>query len=1153
MNKNRRRLSLVGLSALLLAGSTLGVFFPLQGDLEAAPVKKRVVYNAESGAKPHPNRDTVTVGKAPTATTTITEDAGAGNKIQKIVFYKGTEAVRTIEVDAQTFTGTESFTGEPIPVVSGDNGSAGSWMAWSRGITSTEWNAGNQGVTWNYASPTDITPAVTEDITTVDSGRTYRYDYKKAPYKNVRLKVKYSRTTNFSGNINGEDLTFTKEFIDDRANTIRLQNPSAPTSDTVRINNRDNVTTGDLGISGKTHHSTKIESILVGVEPGGDPSAETRSLDYATIQFTQEHDLDGRKYYLREDGGSMVPYVDTNPKAQAMMFYYAAYSFTVKSFTYHYPDRYWVYTESEPHEPGPETPGSFTGCTVRDGRVIEGEQLTPNASAVIKADSRDREIFDVLQGIPTSESLYSNVLANSYLHKFKFKEQLGTCVYDLTVSKSYNLTWKETKPVVPGPDGRPGPATTEDKSETADAQYPVHIERYFSYWIVDNIGVYQIDQALLQNYAFNGESIAIKPAGYVPPTLSVTKSGKYTADPGPGNWTADTQDVPGIDSKPDVPDDLDLLAGETEQKIKQVQVSNDTVVFNGRTLMNGSTVERKGQDPQPVPNSTPITRDVLYSPNHMIPSSKTNRQSAPSMGTITYKPLSANVNAALGDTYPIGSINPVTVHTPVVNESSASDDAAHNQKTTPNYSRQAFILDRPFTITMPTSGQHQSYPGYGHRDYAKYYRSKEVYFPFDVYAGDRSTFYPKNTWINIPVNQITTEFFLPVWVDEGDYTVYYRNVAENAPGISPTEQDANFNLVNHVASHTVNVEVIGRLYDFRITDISDYNWERVFRKEEGSPIHTGNTYWTGLRSIDGAARGNHAPFTLPILPGSSPLQGMKNAAVKTGYSFKFDLKTKGNMFGETDGLRITPSFTFVSKDGQTKTPVDLYYSRDDEPLIQVGSPEDKEERYVILNDRLRSVTEEELTDTARYKYNNYYGFSEMYNVSRNLFIADYIERFTKLKTPIGRISLLLLPEQLRTFIGPKINLPASVDTERANAAEQKWYGEYSLPGDPYVVAKGTNLAEYGRTHRGMTKRDPIFLREGYVIVNFNIESIRNGELTNPHLQYIHAPLMNQWNLEGYKRGVKDAWGNTFSLQDGDVVFFNADKSYKDDFEVQVPH
>ena len=79
----------------------------------------------------------------------------------------------------------------------------------------------------------------------------------------------------------------------------------------------------------------------------------------------------------------------------------------------------------------------------------------------------------------------------------------------------------------------------------------------------------------------------------------------------------------------------------------------------------------------------------------------------------------------------------------------------------------------------------------------------------------------------------------------------------------------------------------------------------------------------GLGSAAGV-RGNALPYTLPIAPGKHPVQGYKNAAVKTGYHFKFDLKTKGNMFGAQDGISITPSFYFVNADGSGRQAVDLY-------------------------------------------------------------------------------------------------------------------------------------------------------------------------------------------------------------------------------------
>ncbi|BFH64532.1 hypothetical protein PAJ34TS1_51240 [Paenibacillus azoreducens] len=536
-----------------------------------------------------------------------------------------------------------------------------------------------------------------------------------------------------------------------------------------------------------------------------------------------------------------------------------------------------------------------------------------------------------------------------------------------------------------------------------------------------------------------------------------------------------------------------------------------------------------------------------------------NKKDTPSSGKIAYDLMAGNINGGENKEFPIHGINTVTVHTPVINYSSVSDDKAHNQKTNPNYSRSALILERPFQVRIPTNGQHVNYPGYGNRDYAKYFRTKQVLFPFDVYNENKTRFIPKNTWIDIPVNQLDTAFFLPVWVDEGDYQVYFRNIAENSPNDyeNQGEQDANRNLIHHAATDEVSVEVIGRLYDFHITDIADYNWQNVFRTQSGSANPTGVSYWVGQKLIDGDPRGNKEIYTLTIRPGSHPLRGYKNVSVKTGYHFKFDFKTKGNMFGPLDGIRIMPSFYFVSKDGKpvnargdTRVPVDLYYNNNKSNFIKVGSAQDQVQRYVILNERLRNVPAVELTDTASYKYNHY---GQTGGLNKNQFIQNYLNVFTKQKTPVGSYSLLILPEQLRTFLRLQENIPGPVDPERANVSIQKWYGEYSLPAEPFVVLAGTNVAEYGRTHGGLNSKSPIFLKNGYIVVNFNIESIQAGNLKNPHLQYINAPLMNQWELEGYRRNIQDSFGTRFHLRDGDVVFYNADRSSRDDFSSQVPH
>jgi hypothetical protein len=117
-------------------------------------------------------------------------------------------------------------------------------------------------------------------------------------------------------------------------------------------------------------------------------------------------------------------------------------------------------------------------------------------------------------------------------------------------------------------------------------------------------------------------------------------------------------------------------------------------------------------------------------------------------------------------------------------------------------------------------------------------------------------------------------------------------------------------------------------------------------------------------------------------------------------------------------------------------------------------------RFVILNDRMRQVPLMQLRDTATYKYHRY-GEIHKGMMSERAYQDYYRYKFTKMKTPVGGYSLLLMPEQLRTFIGPKTNIPttASADVLRANAAIQQWYGENSLPAEPYVVQAGTNLSD----------------------------------------------------------------------------------------------
>lgn len=138
---------------------------------------------------------------------------------------------------------------------------------------------------------------------------------------------------------------------------------------------------------------------------------------------------------------------------------------------------------------------------------MAGEDFNPNASAVIKADSRGSERFDVADGIPTSESLYGNVTAKEYLYNYKYNKMVGTCTFTVPVTRDFNLRWVE---YVFG-------VGYKHRSEIVTLTYDVKVTKPYAYWAVDEFQMYEIVRATLLNYAFEGGGISILPAGYDPP------------------------------------------------------------------------------------------------------------------------------------------------------------------------------------------------------------------------------------------------------------------------------------------------------------------------------------------------------------------------------------------------------------------------------------------------------------------------------------------------------------------------------------------------------------------------------------------------------------------------------------------------------------
>lgn len=785
------------------------------------------------------------------------------------------------------------------------------------------------------------------------------------------------------------------------------------------------------------------------------------------------------------------------------------------------------------HSPGPGP----EGCTEPvPGITISGQFLDPESRGSILSDPKGAARFDVLKGIPTSEDLSIQVYTANYLQNFRFVQMTGTCSYAVEITKTYELSWRNG---------------TDDLADIEVVTQRYTVKRPYSYWQIDQFQMYGIKQAEINNFALPSEKIILTPEGYSPPKVDIAHSpylDSHRIDP----IYLDRIDLGSVSLdggayRPSIP--MEDWSEYGEQTVGKIKVKNDKLVFDQTTVMGDEIAEEVGPTPAHIPNPVPASPDVLYQDAVTIEKSKPNQEDLPSSGIISYE-LIQHINGGEGEIVSeIQGLNPVTIHTPVVHHSTITDDREHNQKTKPSGDRAALILNRPVSVTLPTKGRHKEIPGYGERDYAKYVRDKQVKFPFDIYSGDLAQFYPRETWISVPVRQEQAEFFIPSWVNEGFYEVEFRSIAENAPSSNPDAQrQANLDMTYYAASQTIPIEVIGRLYDFQVTDIMDFNWEEVFRKQKGSKDPTGNTYWVGTRDIDGHDRGNSFPFILPIRQGSHPDPAFRNLSVKTGYHFKFQLKTMGNMFAPDDAIRITPTFYFADAKSGERQPVDVYYHTSNRRFVKLGSDQDTYQRHIVLDHRLRNLSRTILTHTAATIWELFYAKQE--SVSRSQYISRFLKNARK-GSYTGGYETVLLPATLRTFIGPG-EIPAGVSLPRAKASIQQWYGEYNVPSQVYLVPKGTDLAEYGITNQ-LTEKSPIFLKDGYLIVNFDLETIRSANLDEPHLQYIHAPLSNQWKQEGFQYNFTDSSGITFRLDDGDILFYKANQSAKDDFNSYGTH
>lgn len=640
--------------------------------------------------------------------------------------------------------------------------------------------------------------------------------------------------------------------------------------------------------------------------------------------------------------------------------------------------------------------------------------------------------FDVNHAIPSSEKVSVSGSLQKYYYQATYEHHYGTKAIPVTVNVTYSLTWN---------DGLP-------HQEQVTVTKTVEVLREYSYWKIRDIHLCYLKNAEVQNGALPGGIVRLENLYY--PSVTVQKREDSMTLP-EAAVSVDGGTIAGGTRKPAVPDSdiFPLVDG----KIGKIMVKNDAFCVDGEVWMNGTTCEEK--TPAPVTLSGERKQSVQKS-NIQIPAVTAN-QVYESTGVAEY---ASYFSGGIENTAPVPDINPVAVHTPAVCVGMSGDDIGFNQQIVPTRYK-SLILGRTFTVSVGTAGTHLAEKGYGTKDYRKYVKARQVKFPFPVILNGRQI--EADQWITLKSE--TVDFLLPVSVLEGDYDITYRSISINAENNTTEQNYANTDKNNYIATGSVRVTVIGRLYDFCVTNVIDYpRWERVFWKE-GKTARTDTVYFSGTNNLNGVAqREQDSLYLVPLLKGSHPYDSTIHAP-GLGYRMAYSIKTIGSMWHESDSVELVPTYYYMEQDGSNMQQVKLYQKED---LTEWFLP-------VSLTAKDRVIT------------------------------ADGM---------------------------------------------QTWNGSYQIPADVYIVKASVNLADYVTQNKGRTRqKDPVFLRNGYLIVYFSIQTIKEG---NPHLDYENTQNINRgycdmWKTEGYQTRRVDSDGTVFQLREGMVFVFDQKKNMHTDY------
>lgn len=787
-------------------------------------------------------------------------------------------------------------------------------------------------------------------------------------------------------------------------------------------------------------------------------------------------------------------------------------------------------------EPDPEEDDGHRYYSI-DSTTTSYVDLEPSLSASISSEK-----YDVTQGIPTSENVNYSITADNALYNITTRTRtIKAGVRDITIKLSAQYPQKYTE-ITYNESG--------DKIETTEIEMKTitkTVTKKFSYdmpelllYDVPGSNIYPVLNGAIQ--AINEESVLS--SGMIGLTGSQTK-GTQTL-----TITADIPNVKDIEwgylgtfsSKSEAQKALNKNDG-TSVKNRIIAAVHSAVGYTGSVNysyygLNVTTTTHNGVKP--------VVARVSGGNTQMIPPTYPN-------GTYV---AGGNVLYAGAQSFPL-SPNNVIVHTPVVNGSYVSSTSEFvNQKISINSNVKYLMLDEQFTIYIPDNGIHNNIKGYGNRKYnskqgvtalqTTWGKIKDVKLPFDAYlhysrnGAAYKYFIKAGTWLSdsgvnsvISLTNNTYTFTIPVWAKEGACNIETRVIAENAitkDMYNLSELDKNASVQNYVATKLIPVEVIGKIYDLRVSASNDPGWTSIYSWKNGTNYIAADEFPFGAQGQNKITQYKYAP--------------------KLGYTFVFDFKTKGTKSNNID-ISVQPEgFYFVSKNGGKAQEVDLYYNTTTKKNIKIDLTDTNTNLTVKLREAFMKIPAQEFVDSTRI-YNSKYNYSLGVNVGT----------FAKMNLPHSlRLCYNNFAEYINTLYG-RGSTENSISTNAGNrdtviGSVGHWYAGYRLPASAKAILKGSDITTAIKNNKVLT--------EGYILVKFDLKTkYQNNSGNYDYLQYMGPEAINEagnntgeliidWT-KGGTQTIKLPNGNTAEVPVGSVAIFEAGVRSSNDAEVGGTH